>query len=160
MKIFLSQKKKKFLSKFHIKLLDNNVLERIEEPVEDSFSLINNPLNFSQLNSFSSFDLNGASSFMQSSFSDNHSSPSTPPAFKYVLHNGGKHTHFGHQHSNASTNSSDMGQFNQESAVQNANKSNPLLSSHRFSNDSDEEDFINWENLLWLEINSIFFYLK
>lgn len=148
-------------------------LDSKTEPM-DSFAMISNTLNFhNPLNSFPGFDT--SVNFMQSSFSsENQSSPSTPLGLNTMLNT--QHTNspnspnlnsLNTQSSSGSNSCRDnsnndnngfmpmsRNQFNQ---IQQNNKHlihnstskvpNPMLNS-RYNNESDEEDFINWENLL------------
>lgn len=129
----------------------------------DSFSLINNafPSSMSQL---PSFDMTNSSNFMQLSFSsENHSSPSTPHSLNVMLnqqhHNSPSSPSLNALNANENIDhimpNIDLNHFNHFQMNNNHNnhlihdpsKRNPLLNS-QYNNDSDEDDFINWENLL------------
>lgn len=127
----------------------------------NSFSVINNTFH-NQMSTFSAFDNSG---FMQSSFSsDNQSSPSTPLALNVMLnqqhHNSPSsptinsltnvnqpNNHNLTNHLRISNSQFNQIQQNNNQLINNSNKSNPLLNS-RYNNESDEDDFIDWENLL------------
>ncbi len=137
----------------------------------DSFSMIANTLHFhNPLNSFPGFDT--SVNFMQSSFSsDNQSSPSTPLGLNTMLntqhHNSPNSPNLNSLNTQSSLASScrdnayqlpnmNRNQFNQIQQnnshlihhTASARNTNPMLVG-RYSNESDDEDFINWENLLW-----------
>ena len=94
---------------------------------------------------------------MQLSFSsDNHSSPSTPHQLNVMLnqqhHNSPSspnlnalNAHENLEHIMPNFNNFQMN--NNNHLIHDPNKRNPLLNSN-YNNDSDEDDFINWENLL------------
>ncbi len=118
-----------------------------KNPSDASLSFMNSA--FNQMSNFQGFDMNqsnAAPNFMQFSFSssDNLSSPSTPMSLM-----------LNQQHHNSPTSPSvaPPGQFRQIQALSSQmihGKANPLLAgAGRYANESEEEeDFINWENLL------------
>lgn len=143
-------------------------LDSKTEPM-DSFSMISNTLNFhNPLSSFPGFDT--SVNFMQSSFSsENQSSPSTPLGLNTMLNiqhtnspNSPNLNSLNTQSSSGSNSCRDNNGYipmsrNQLNQIQQNNNQlihnstnkapNPLLNG-RYNNESDEEDFINWENLL------------
>ena len=133
-------------------IVENNFNKLNQMKGNDSFAMINNPLNFhNQMNSFAGFDL--TNSFMQNSFSsDNQSSPSTPLHLN-MMFNQNQNSPNSPNLNSLNNNNNNMrispSQFNQIQQNNNhlINNSNKTL-INRYNNESDEEDFINWENLL------------
>jgi len=119
----------------------------LKEPSQRNFS-DNNSLSFLNTFNLQSFETNQSTTnnhnFMQYSFSssDNISSPSTPMSLM-----------LNQKHHNSPTSpgmtSSQLRQIQaaNNQLIHNSSKANSLI-SNRYTNESEEEDYINWENLL------------